>query len=127
MVVKLTQEQADFLETFREPDEAVYYISRWGWCYALEDGNGEVYGDSEEKPFKLDEKLKMIEAVINGYEVIEPTFKFYNYSVNSRSPLYYAGDIRQLTNNEKNALKVKKDSEEYKALELLGFLCQTEV
>ena len=126
MVVKLTQEQADFIETFREPDEAVYYISRWGWCYALEDGNGEVYGDSEEKPFKLDEKLKMIEAVINGYEVIEPTFKFYNYSVNSRIPLYYAGDIRQLTNNEKNALKVKKDSEEYKALELLGFLGQTE-
>ncbi|ARM67630.1 hypothetical protein LW81_060 [Lactococcus phage LW81] len=123
MVVKLTQKQADYLETFGEyKEKAIYYISRWGWSYPLEDGHRKVYEITDEKPFKQREKEKMLNALINGYEVIEPKFKFYNYYVNSHSPLYYAGDFRQLTDNEKNALKVKKDSEEYKALELLGFL-----
>ena len=64
----------------------------------------------------------MLDAVINGYEVVVPTFKFFNYFTESHYPLYYAGDFNQLTNSEEEALKVKKDSEEYKALELLGFL-----
>ena len=123
MVVKLTQKQHKFIETFEgRKKEAIYYISRWGFNYKLEDGLGKVYENEEEKPFEIFEKLKMLNALINGYEVVVPEFKFFNYSVNSRSPLYYAGDVRQLTDNEANALKVKKDSEEYKALKLLGFL-----
>ena len=35
MVVKLTQKQADYLETFKENDHAIHYISRWGWGYPL--------------------------------------------------------------------------------------------
>lgn len=123
MVVKLTQKQADYLESFRNDKKlAFYHIGRWGFGYNLKDGNEKVYATNEEAPFTYDEKEKMLNAIINGYEVIEPKFKFYNYYANSRSPLYYAGDFSQLTDNEKNALKVKKDSEEYKALELLGFL-----
>lgn len=123
MVVKLTQEQADYLETFGDFEDeynkrkVLYHITRFGWGYNLTDGD-----DYKSGAFVKSDKLKMVEAVINGYEVIEPKFKFYNYSVNSRDPLYYAGDFRQLTDNEENALKVKKDSEEYKALGLLGFI-----
>ena len=99
MVVKLTQKQADYLETFKENERAIHYISRWGWSYPLLDGNGKVYGKSEKEPFKQDEKLKMFEAIINGYEVIEPKFKFYNFSDSSGgTALYYAGKANELMN-----------------------------
>ena len=125
MVVKLTKEQIDYLETFdgKIKDTAFYYISRWGFNHYLKDGNGKVYGKSEKEPFKQDEKLKMFEAIINGYEVIEPKFKFYNFSDSSGgTPLYYAGLTNELKGNKKFALEVKKDSEEYKALLTLGFI-----
>ena len=123
MVVKLTQKQADYLETFKENERAIHYISRWSWSFPLLDGNGKVYGESEKEPFKQDEKLKMFEAIINGYEVIESKFKFYNFSDSSGgTPLYYAGLTNELKGNKKFALEVKKDSEEYKALLTLGFI-----
>ena len=123
MVVKLTQKQADYLETFKENERAIHYISRWSWSFPLLDGNGKVYGESEKEPFKQDEKLKMFEAIINGYEVIEPKFKFYNFSDRSGgTALYYACKENELNGNKKFALEVKKDSEEYKALLTLGFI-----
>ncbi|QGT53050.1 hypothetical protein HYQ13_gp41 [Lactococcus phage CHPC52] len=102
MVVKLTQEQANFLETF---------------------GNLE---DEMNQKRALCHITKMVEAVINGYEVIfEPKFKFYNFSDRSGStPLYYAGKASELKGNKKFALEVKKDSEEYKALLTLGFVIE---
>ena len=122
MVVKLTQKQADYLETFQEKERAIHYISRWGWSYPLLDGNGKVYGKSEKEPFKQDEKLKMFEAIINGYEVIEPKFKFYNFSdVSKLNRLYYTGVQSQLTASIERAKEVEKNSKEYVALENLGF------
>ena len=122
MVVKLTQAQADYLKTFREPNEAIYYISRWGWCHALKDGNEKIYGAAEKEPFRQDEKLKMLLAVINGYEVSTPEFKFYNFSNKSGvTPLYYVGKNMELISDVSYALKVKKNSKEYEALERLGF------
>ena len=125
MVVKLTQKQADYLETFgTDRNKAVYYISRWGFSFNLKDGNGKLYGTNEETPFTLDEKEKMLNAIINGYEVFVPKFKFYNYSDWSNDvPLYYAGELVRLTFNEEKALEVKKDSKEYVALKRLGFYC----
>ena len=65
----------------------------------------------------------MVEAVINGYELIESKYKFYNFSDSSGgTPLYYAGLTNELKGNKKFALEVKKDSEEYKALLTLGFI-----
>ena len=125
MVVKLTQEQADYLKSFRNDKKlAFYHIGRWGFGYNLKDGNEKVYAANEEVPFTYDEKEKMLNAVINGYEVIyEPKFKFYNFSDRTDStPLYYAGKANELNGNKKFALEVKKDSEEYKALLTLGFI-----
>ena len=124
-MVKLTQEQADFLKSFRNYKKlALYHISRWGFGYDLKDGNEKVYVANEETPFTFDEKEKMLNAIINGYEVIfEPKFKFYNFSDSSGgTPLYYAGLTNELKGNKKFALEVKKDSEEYKALLTLGFI-----
>lgn len=122
MVVKLTQKQVDYIGTFGNFDKAIYYISRWGYDYPLEDGNGKVYKDLEEKPFKLDEKLKMVEAVFNGYEVIEPKFKFHTFSdISELKRLYYAGKQAQLTASIELAKEVGKNSKQYVALENLGF------
>lgn len=123
-MVELTEEQAEYLETFRgDKSKAIYYISSWGWGNFLKNGLGEVFEKAEERPFTLDEKEKMITALINGYEVIEPKFKFYNFSDSSGgTPLYYAGLTNELKGNKKFALEVKEDSEEYKALLTLGFI-----
>lgn len=123
MVVKITQKQADYLKTFgRQENKAIYYISRWGWDYFLEDGLGKTYEDTEEKPFNLDEKEKMINALINGYEVDEPKYKFYNFSnITSVRRLYYTGKNRQFTENYFEGKEIKKGSDEYLALESLGF------
>ena len=125
MVVKLTQKQAEFLGTFGSLEDehnkrkALYHITRFGWGYNLTDGD-----DCESRAFEKSDKLKMVEAVINGYEVIyEPKFKFYNFSDSSgETALYYAGQSRQLTKSEQSALEVKEGSEEYKALLALGFV-----
>ena len=122
MVVKLTQEQADYLETFEgQNGTAIYYIARWGWGHFLENGLGKVYKTKKEAPFDIDEKDKMLNAIINGYEVIVPKFKFYTYRESSYNPLYYAGKDKELTLFEENAIEVKKDSNEFKALKTLGF------
>ena len=124
MVVKLTQKQAEFLGTFGSLEDednkrkALYHITRFGWGYNLTDGD-----DCESGAFIKSDKLKMVEAVINGYELIESKYKFYNFSDSSGgTPLYYAGLTNELKGNKKFALEVKKDSEEYKALLTLGFI-----
>ena len=123
MVVKLTQEQADYLKSFRNDKKlAFYHIGRWGFGYNLKDGNEKVYVANEEVPFTYDEKGKMLDAVINGYEVIVPKFKFYNFSDKTRfAPLYYAGE-EELTSYKEFAKDVEENSEEYIALKLLGFI-----
>ena len=124
MVVKLTEEQADYLKSFRNDKKMAFcFIGRWGFGYNLKDGNEKVYGTNVKPPFTCDEKEKMLNAIINGYEVIVPKFKFYNFSDRTDStPLYYAGKANELNGNKKFALEVKKDSEEYKALLTLGFI-----
>ena len=124
MVVKLTQEQADFLKTFGNLEDeinkkrALCHITRFGYGYNWI--GGVKYPSSA---FECYEQSKMVEAVINGYEVIEPKFKFYNFSDRTGgTPLYYAGLTNELNGNKKFALEVKKDSEEYKALLTLGFI-----
>ena len=123
MVVKITQEQADYLKTFGEEKKtAIYYIARWGWGIFLKDGNGKIYEDDEEKPFKQDESENMINALINGYEVAVPKYKFYNFSNKTGTiPLYYAGKDFELMSDVRHALKVENGSKEYIALETLGF------
>ena len=128
MVVKLTQEQADYLETFRGiKGTAIYYIARWGWDNKLKDGRGRVYETKEEYPFNIDEKEKMLNALINGYEVDVPKYKFYNFSnITKIKKLYYAGNGVELIGNSNFAEFVKKGSKEYLALESLGF-CKEKV
>ena len=64
----------------------------------------------------------MLNAIINGYEVIVPKFKFHIFSdVSGLNRLYYNGVQAQLTNSVERAKEVEKNSKEYVALENLGF------
>ena len=122
MVVKLTQEQDRFIKTFNDKSRAFYYISSWGWGSFLKNGLGEVYENGVKPPFTIYEKEKMLNAIINGYEVIEPKFKFHNFSdVSGLDRLYYTGVQSQLTASIGRAKEVEKNSKEYVALEDLGF------
>jgi hypothetical protein len=123
MVVKLTQEQADYLETFNgDKSRAFYFISRWGWGYNLSDGKGKTYYYDEKEPFEQIEIEKMLNALINGYEIDEPKFKFFNFSdITSFKKMYYAGKEKELTADTYEAKYINKDSKEYVALENLGF------
>lgn len=123
MVVKLTQEQADYLETFRgDKREAIYLISRWGFGHFLKNGVGKVYENEEEKPFNIDEKEKMLLAVINGYEVDVPKYTFHTFSdEDGYMALYYTGKYKQLSGNILRAKGVEKNSDEYFSLKSLGF------
>lgn len=85
--VELTQTQSDFIASFRgNKRKALYFISRFGWGYSLEDGNGVSYTDEtvadEERLNKLmgigsntnvktlDELVELlIDAIVNGYTV----------------------------------------------------------
>lgn len=129
MVVKLTQKQAEFIGTFGDKAKAFHYISRWGFSCNLKDGNeklyGSIFGPDEEIPFTLDEKEKMLNAIINGYEVIEPKFKFHTFSdISGLNRLYYTGVQSQLTTSIGRAKEVEKNSKEYMALENLGFFSE---
>ncbi|ASZ70983.1 hypothetical protein 51701_46 [Lactococcus phage 51701] len=121
-MVKLTKEQDIFIKTFNDKSRAFYYISSWGWGNFLKNGLGEIYESGVKTPFTLDEKEKMLNAIINGYEVIEPKFKFHAFSdVSGLDRLYYTGVQSQLTASIERAKEVEKNSKEYVALENLGF------
>lgn len=74
--VKVSEEEAKFLKTFNfrhESDvtKALYYVSRTGFCYYLTDGfDTELKGLSE--GFRdLENRKRLIKAILDGYEVEE--------------------------------------------------------
>ena len=124
MVIKLTQKQNYFIKTFNgDKIKAIHYVSRWGFGYLLKNGHGKTYNTNREAPFGIGEKEMIIKALIDGYEVIVPKFKFHNFSnITGFEGLYYAGKNKQLTADYEKAKEVEKNSKEYVALENLGFL-----
>ena len=124
MKIKLTQKQHDFIQTFGSLENeinkkrALYNISRWGFAHPLTDGNNKTVGFLD-----ISEQLKMIEAVIYGYDIKVVKFVFYNFADGSgATPLYYAGKLERLKINKRDAKEVVKDSEEYEALVESGFM-----
>ena len=72
--VKVSEEEAKFLETFdfnRESDvtTALYHVSRVGWGYYLEDNDGIELKDLSEGFRELENRKRLIKAILDGYEV----------------------------------------------------------
>lgn len=135
-LIKLTQEQHEFIKTFyigsRAVDKinkakAIHNISRWGFGFSLTDGNGKEYSffrpDGEtllQAPFNQDERFKIIDAIINGYEVIKKRYHLYarpyNEVTDQIEKVYFLGNsYRPRTTTDDK--KLNQDWGKYYSLE----------
>lgn len=72
--VKVSEEEAKFLETFdfnceSDVTTALYLVSRTGWGYYLRDNNGEELKDLSEEFRELENRKRLIRAILFGYVV----------------------------------------------------------
>ena len=73
--VKVSEEEAKFLETFdfdRDSDitKALYYVSRAGWGHQITDNNNVEMEDlTEDVVFFVKNRKRLIKAILFGYEV----------------------------------------------------------
>lgn len=99
--VKVSEEEAKFLETFdfdRDSDitKALYYVSRAGWGHQITDNNNVEMKDlTEDVVFFVKNRKRLIKAILFGYEVEEKL----KYTVKVKAVLgQYLG--RYYLNNE---------------------------
>lgn len=74
--VKVSEEEAKFLETFDfnceiDVTKALYHVSRTGWGYYLEDNNDIELKGLSEGLRDLENRKRLIRAILFGYEVEE--------------------------------------------------------
>ena len=72
--VKVSEEEAKFLETFdfnceSDVTTALYHVSRTGWGYYLRDNNGIELKDLSEWFMELENRKRLIKAILDGYTV----------------------------------------------------------
>ena len=72
--VKVSEEEAKFLETFdfnceSDVTTALYLVSRTGWGYYLRDKNDEELKDLSEGFRELENRKRLIRAILDGYKV----------------------------------------------------------
>jgi hypothetical protein len=72
--VKVSEEEAKFLETFdfnceSDVTKALYYISRVGFGYYLKNNDGIELKDLSEGFRELENRKRLIKAILDGYEV----------------------------------------------------------
>ena len=74
--VKVSEEEAEFLETFDfsceiDVTKALYYVSRAGWGYYLKDNNDIEFKGLTEGFREFKNRKRLIKAILDGYEVEE--------------------------------------------------------
>lgn len=74
--VKVSEEEAKFLETFdfnceSDVTTALYHVSRVGWGYYLKNNDGIELKDLSEGFRELENRKRLIKAILDGYEVEE--------------------------------------------------------
>ena len=72
--VKVSEEEAKFLKTFdfncgSDVTTALYRVSRTGWGYYLKDNDGIELKDLSEGFYEFENRKRLIEAILYGYEV----------------------------------------------------------
>lgn len=74
--ITVSEEEAKFLKTFdfnyeSDVTTALYRVSRTGWGYYLKDNNGIELKDLSEGFRELENRKRLIKAILDGYEVEE--------------------------------------------------------
>lgn len=77
--VVVSEEEAKFLETFdfnceSDVTTALFHVSRTGWGYYLKDNNGIDLKDLSEGFGELENRKRLIKAILDGYEVEEKRY-----------------------------------------------------
>lgn len=77
--VKVSEEEAKFLETFdfnceSDVTTALYHVSRVGWGYYLKNNDGIELKDLSEGFRELENRKRLIKAILDGYEVEEKRY-----------------------------------------------------
>lgn len=72
--VVVSEEEAKFLETFdfnceSDVSTALYHVSRTGWGYYLRDNDGIELKDLSEGFRELENRKRLIKAILDGYEI----------------------------------------------------------
>ena len=72
--VKVSEEEAKFLETFdfnceSDVTTALYHVSRVGWGYYLKNNDGIELKDLSEGFRELENRKRLIKAILDGYDV----------------------------------------------------------
>nr|DAX70020.1 MAG TPA: Protein of unknown function (DUF1642) [Caudoviricetes sp.] len=72
--VVVSEEEAKFLETFdfnceSDVTTALYHVSRTGWGYYLRDNDGIELKDLSERFRELENRKRLIKAILDGYTV----------------------------------------------------------
>ena len=72
--VVVSEEEAKFLETFdfnceSDVTTALFHVSRTGWGYYLKDNNGIDLKDLSEGFGELENRKRLIKAILDGYEI----------------------------------------------------------
>lgn len=74
--VTVSEEEAKFIKTFdfnceSDVTKALYHVSRTGWGYYLTDNNGIELKDLSEGLRELENRKRLIKAILDGYKVEE--------------------------------------------------------
>lgn len=119
--VKVSEEEAKFLETFDfncESDvmTALYHVSRTGWGYYLRDNNGIDLKDLSEGFMELENRKRLIKAILDGYEVeqekryivkvkgVEKGYDYLNHRI-SLDSWFFSGESEPLDFRTKHTRK----------------------
>ena len=95
--VVVSEEEAKFLETFdfnceSDVTTALYHVSRAGWGYYLRDNNGIDLKDLSEGFRELENRKRLIKAILDGYEVEkEKRYRVRLKGIHSESEYLYYG------------------------------------
>lgn len=95
--VKVSEEEAKFLETFdfnceSDVTTALYHVSRVGWGYYLKNNDGIELKDLSEGFRELKNRKRLIKAILDGYEVEkEKRYLVKMKGVDSRTNYLYYG------------------------------------
>lgn len=72
--IVVSEEEAKFLKTFdfnyeSDVTKALYHVSRTGWGHYLTDNDGIELKDFSERFMELENRKRLIKAILDGYEV----------------------------------------------------------
>lgn len=126
--VKVSEEEAKFLETFdfnceSDVTTALFHVSRTGWGYYLKDNNGIDLKDLSEGLRELENRKRLIKAILDGYEVEkEKRYLVKLKGIHSESEyLYYGMGSCKWRFREKNESGYFRKTHTRKELEDAGF------